>query len=52
MKLWRALTKQKVDCTEDINEFKPNYLRVGLLLNALGFDYAASEYVGYRLLKH
>ena len=52
MKLKGAPVKHNLDSTEDIYVFKPNYLRVGLVLAALGFDYAKSECVSYRLFQH
>ena len=52
MKLKGAPAKHNLDSTEDMHVFKPNYLRVGLVLTSLGFDYAKSECAGYRLFQH
>ena len=48
----KSKPKPKLGSREEVVYFKPDYIHVGLLLNASGFDPSKSHFVGFRLLEH
>ena len=52
-KLGRTLIKYKsINPKEKLDLFQPDYVRTCFVVKAAGFDYAQSEYAGFKLLQH
>ncbi len=48
----RSSPKNKLERTEEVVEFAPDYVQTGIVLNASGYDPSKSDYVGFQLLEH